>query len=67
MTKAELIEALKDFPDDMEVRIGIRKDTGCYKIAGLDQFCDVDNLNNLVPHGYITLEPGGYYEEGEIE
>lgn len=28
MTKAELIEAMKDFPDDMEIRIGA-DDSNC--------------------------------------
>ncbi len=61
MTKAELIEALKGFPDDLEVRIGVKEYTCAYSIERLDKFCNefgkVDN--------FITLEPGDYYGDGE--
>lgn len=59
MTKAELIELMKDFPDDMDVRMGIRKDTGTVDIEVLCKFCnEIGKCDN-----YITLVPGGDYRE----
>lgn len=63
MTKAELIEALKDFPDDMHVRIAIGEESGAYSIGGLGRFCNaLGKANN-----FITVEPGGYYYDDEEE
>jgi hypothetical protein len=56
MTKAELMKLIERFPDDIEIRMGIRKDTGTYTIDRADKFQgDI----------FITLEPGSYKEENE--
>jgi hypothetical protein len=57
MTKAELIEALNGFPDDFEVRIGVKAYTCTYSIERLVKFGKGDS--------FITIEPGDYYGDGE--
>lgn len=61
MTKGELINLIDRFPDDMEIRMGIRKDSGTYTIDRANQYqnCD-DHIDN-----FITLEPGCYVDEDE--
>lgn len=60
MTKAELIEALKDFPDNMNIRIGVEKhaySNGAYAIDRIE----------VVDDGLVKLNPGGFFYNDEEE
>jgi hypothetical protein len=54
MTKAELIESLKDYPDDTDVMVGTGDldkidPAGCFTITGIEtvQFCKHNDLEYL--------------------
>jgi len=54
MTKSELIEALKDFPDDMKIRIGVHDSQGgAYAI------------DKVVFDGLVKLSRGGFFFNDE--
>ena len=56
MNKAELIKALERFPDDIEIRLGIRKSSCTWEIEDIDKFYGDD---------FVTLEPGNSMDREE--
>lgn len=54
MTKDELIKAMKYFPDDAEVRLGVRKSEAMFSIGGVYHYKDPS---------FIFLEPDVYLDD----
>ena len=58
MTKGKLIKILKEFPDDIKIKLGIHGDSGTYNIYQIKEKIYPDVKDN-----YLIISPGSQYHD----